>query len=275
MICTVKDLPIYYEVYGAGRPLLILHGFTPDHRLMTGCLEPLFARQPGWLRIYPDLPGMGQTPARAWVSDADAVREVLLAFADQALPASRFGLIGQSYGGYLARGLLEARPARVAGLCLLCPCAEADEARRVLPAPRVLLRDEALLASLPAADREAYAGMAVMQTRPNWEHFRDHVLPGLRAADSAYLERYSRTGYAFRAAPAPLPTPFAGPTLILAGRQDAVVGYANAWAQLDDYPRATFAVLDSAGHDLQFEQPQIFETLVAEWLERLKREWEA
>ncbi len=247
----------------------------PDHRLLTGCLEPLFARLPGWQRLYLDLPGMGQTPARDWVRDADTVRAVLLRFIDRVLPNTRFALVGQSYGGYLARGLLEVvRPAPVAGLCLLCPCVETDDARRVVPAPQTLLRDEALLAALPPADADAYALLAVMQTQRNWERFRDEVLPGLRRADTAYRQQYQRTGYAFRAAPAPLPVPFGGPTLIMAGRQDAVVGYQEAWARLGDYPRATFAVLDSAGHNLQFEQPQVFEALVADWLERLARAWE-
>ncbi len=39
-----------------------------------------------------------------------------------------------------------------------------------------------------------------------------------------------------------------------------------------NYPRATFAVLDTAGHNLQIEQPQVFNALASEWLDRLQLE---
>lgn len=55
---------------------------------------------------------------------------------------------------------------------------------------------------------------------------------------------------------------FTKPTLFLLGRQDASVGYKDAWKILDNYPRATFAVLDKAGHNLQLEQVEVFNCLV-------------
>jgi len=63
--------------------------------------------------------------------------------------------------------------------------------------------------------------------------------------------------------------PFEKPTLILVGRQDAMVGYRDAWDILENYPRATFALLDSAGHHLHLEQEKLFNPLVTEWLERV------
>ncbi|MFD2469254.1 alpha/beta fold hydrolase [Amycolatopsis silviterrae] len=53
---------MHYVEHGSGTPVLAVHGWMPDHRLMTGCLEPVFARRPGFRRIYPDLPGMGDRP---------------------------------------------------------------------------------------------------------------------------------------------------------------------------------------------------------------------
>lgn len=50
------------------------------------------------------------------------------------------------------------------------------------------------------------------------------------------------------------------------------MGYLDAWQLLEKYPRATFAVLDMAGHNLQIEQPDIFEALVDNWLDRLEVE---
>jgi len=56
---------------------------------------------------------------------------------------------------------------------------------------------------------------------------------------------------------------------MLLGRQDSGVGYKDAWSILDNYPRATFAVLDRAGHNLQIEQEELFNSLVSEWLVRV------
>lgn len=47
---------------------------------------------------------------------------------------------------------------------------------------------------------------------------------------------------------------FTKPALFLLGRQAASVGYKDTWKISDNYPRATFAVLDKAGHNLQLEQ---------------------
>jgi pimeloyl-ACP methyl ester carboxylesterase len=60
------------------------------------------------------------------------------------------------------------------------------------------------------------------------------------------------------------------PTLLVTGRQDSAVGYARAWEMLEHYPRATFAVLDRAGHALPHEQPGLIRALVTEWLERVQ-----
>jgi hypothetical protein len=48
-----------------------------------------------------------------------------------------------------------------------------------------------------------------------------------------------------------------------------VVGYAGAWRLLEHYPRATFAVLDRAGHGLPHEQVGLLGASLAEWLDRV------
>lgn len=50
--CKVGQAEIYYEDIGEGTPILMIHGFTPDHRLMSGCMEPVFRKRDGWRRIY-------------------------------------------------------------------------------------------------------------------------------------------------------------------------------------------------------------------------------
>jgi pimeloyl-ACP methyl ester carboxylesterase len=64
---------------------------------------------------------------------------------------------------------------------------------------------------------------------------------------------------------------FAAPALILCGRQDAIVGYRDAWPVIEDYPpHATFAVLDWGGHIVAPARPDLFRTLVVDWLDRIE-----
>jgi pimeloyl-ACP methyl ester carboxylesterase len=58
--------------------------------------------------------------------------------------------------------------------------------------------------------------------------------------------------------------------LIVTGRQDHVVGYQDAWRLIENYPRATFAVLDMGGHNVQIEQEDVFNSLVHSWLDKLE-----
>ena len=43
----------------------------------------------------------------------------------------------------------------------------------------------------------------------------------------------------------------------------------KVWDVLENYPRAAFAVLDGAGHNLQIEKDQVFTALVRDWLNRV------
>jgi pimeloyl-ACP methyl ester carboxylesterase len=54
----------------------------------------------------------------------------------------------------------------------------------------------------------------------------------------------------------------------VAGRLDSTFGYAAAIDLFDQYPHASLAVVDDAGHALPHEQPELLRGLLAEWLAR-------
>jgi pimeloyl-ACP methyl ester carboxylesterase len=97
------------------------------------------------------------------------------------------------------------------------------------------------------------------------------VMPAVQSADHTFLERLEKAS-AFSFDVDKLAEPFAGPTLILTGRQDHWCGYQDAWNIVESYPRATFAVLDRAGHALWIEQEELVTALTREWLDRVE-EW--
>jgi hypothetical protein len=63
MRCTVRDLTVFDEELGAGRPLL-LSGWVLDHRYMAHHFEPVFAERAGWRRLYVGSPRQRTHDAR-------------------------------------------------------------------------------------------------------------------------------------------------------------------------------------------------------------------
>ena len=91
--------------------------------------------------------------------------------------------------------------------------------------------------------------------------------PGHQAANADFLRRLQDKGYSFSFDIDQLS--FEKPALILTGLQDNSVGYQDAMAMAGQFKRASFAILDAAGHSLPLEQEFVFEALVREWLERV------
>ena len=268
MLADVNGIPVHYAQHGTGIPVLALHGAGVDHREIMGALEALFANRPGYRRLYPDLPGMGRTPAPETIDSNDAVVELLGGLIDAVIGQEAFLLVGHSYGGYLARAVANRRPGQVAGLAVLCSTdGQGGEDERpahvVLHAADDLDVDGALEPAMAAEFRD----YLVVQTPETLRRFQETVAPGMARVDQAALERiFAR--WKLRTPPEQGPA-YANPTLILAGRQDATVGYAGSWGLLEHYPRATFAVLDRAGHALPHEQAGLLTALLAEWLDRV------
>ena len=263
-------MTLHHVTHGEGTPVLALHGWSPDHRLMTGCLEPIFAKLPGYRRLYPDLPGMGQSPAGS-IDSSDGIMAAVREFIDAEIGDEPFVLIGESYGGYLARALVAERPSQVLGLGLICPIGVAlEHAERTVPEHVVLEVDAEAIAGLSPQAAEDFTGITVLQTADVLRQYEQDVVPGLDAMDVEAMERI-RKNWALTIAPESGPV-YTRPSLILCGRQDSVTGYADQYPLTAHYPRATYAVLDMAGHNLQIEQPELLDVLIRDWLARLSRE---
>lgn len=257
--------------HGTGTAVLALHGWSPDHRLMLGCLEPVFAMREGYRRLYPDLPGQGLTPAPPSIASSDDVLDVLQDFIDDRIGDAPFLLVGESHGGYHARAIVRSRAEQVLGLAMICPVGTAlTPAERTVAEHRVLRGDPESLATLDDRVAKEYAAISVVQSPRTAQRFRDEVMCGLDLADHEALDRIGRR---IRLTDDPEGgAPFERPTLILTSRQDQCVGYVDQFALLPHYPRATYVVLDVAGHNLQIDQPTLFDALMLEWLDRVAAE---
>ncbi|MFC1790804.1 alpha/beta fold hydrolase [Patescibacteria group bacterium] len=95
---TIKNMTVFYQQFGQGKPLLLLHGWqksAKDYRVLGGHLAKKF------LVVIPDLPGFGQTclPDGIWgVPDYALWVESFVA----QLGWKEYYLLGHSFGGRIA-----------------------------------------------------------------------------------------------------------------------------------------------------------------------------
>jgi pimeloyl-ACP methyl ester carboxylesterase len=219
----------------------MLHGSPSDHARAMREVDPAFRGRRQWRRIYPDLPGHGRTPGSPTVRDMDDYLATVLQFVDVVTQRQRFCIGGISFGAYLALAVARKRRTRLDGLLLSVPEIHhgptedrQDEAHRTpsIQTPPDLAR------GLPAY-REDTAWLQSLPFRDvSFDLYRGH--PELRV-----------------------------PTLVLLGRQDAPFRSAQYWRLLPQLPRATFAILDGAGHRLWTDRRALARHLVRDWLDRV------
>jgi len=118
---------IYYETYGEGFPLVFLHGFCEDSSLWQMYVEPFKSK---YRIILIDLMGFGQsdTPKEATINYlAKAIKAVL-----EELKIEQCLMVGHSMGGYTILAFAELFPSFLSGICLFHshPFADSEDKKR-------------------------------------------------------------------------------------------------------------------------------------------------
>lgn len=231
----------------AGRPLILLHGYT-DSSFSFSRVLPLL--DPGH-RVYAlDQRGHGDSerpPGGYALSDFAAD---VLAFMD-ALGLERATLVGHCMGSLVAQRVALDAPERVARLALV---SSMTSARRLEGVEELREAVEALEGPVPAAFAREFQAGTVYGRLP--EEFMDGVvkeslkvparvwratLAGLLADDHA--ARLARIG---------------APTLILWGERDALLPRAEQDALAAALPHAELKVYPETGHSPHWERPAQF-----------------
>jgi pimeloyl-ACP methyl ester carboxylesterase len=266
-----EPIKINHEILGEGLPIIMLHDFGADSNQMKGCMEPLFKNRSGWKRVYIDLPGMGKTEAKNWANNTDRINEIVSSLIDTRFINSKIVLVGHSYGAYLTRAIAQEKGDIVEGILMIAPLTVPETEKRKLPKYQILEKDPNLITKLNPEDAKLFQTQVVIQNEKTWQRFKDDILPGIKAANAEYLMKLRGLGFAFSYDLNNVRMFFQKPSLIITGRQDHIVGCLDALELLDFFPKADFVLLDSAGHNLQFEQEEAFNFLVNRWLDRIEK----
>lgn len=260
----IEDTIIEYECVGEGIPILFLHGWGMDRRIMSGCFEPVFEKYSlAFSRIYVDLPGMGRSIAGRGIKSSDDMLEVLYDFARD-IAGEYFILAGESYGGYLARGFVNRYPDMVKAMILLCPLVYPGTRKGRVEPLTVMERDDEFLETLTREQYNSFTYMNVILTKPVWERYRRDILPAIEEQNRHFLDDVLDGACSFDVDK--LDVPFENPCLIIVGKQDTEVGYKDQFQLIDIYLDATYCAINAAGHNLQIEQPELFGDIVGQWL---------
>lgn len=276
---------------GEGTPLIFLHGYMLDHTCMKATFEPLFSGQSQHVsytssnsihaglsveRIYLDLPGMGASQNYQHIQNADDMIEALVQLITTLVGDKPFLLAGMSYGGYLARGVLRRFRLQVRGLLLFVPVVFPLHADRTLPAHEVLFEDTSFTQGLTVEQRATLREMNVVITERIFLRGAFEFDAAIARGDQGFLERFQAQGYEATYSVDDANGDFMAPVMILAGKQDSVVGYQDQYLLAQQFRHSTFVALDCAGHGLHLEQESLFSALVTQWLTSVDRaQWNA
>ena len=257
-----KDSEIDYEIYGSGKTILFLHGWSMDKRIMRNSFEPVFENSTEYRRIYFDLPGMGVSKAGS-VVNSDQMLDVIYNFAKE-VAGDRFIIAGESYGGYLARGFHKMHPEMILGFIFLCPLVFPGSRKGRYEPLNVMEKDEGFLASLAKEEYDSFTYMNVVLTKEVFERYKTDIMSALAIQNWDYLNNVLDGSFSFDVDA--LDEPCRLPCLFITGKQDTEVGYKDQFDLMRNFPKATYCAINAAGHNLQIEQPEMFRTIVKSWL---------
>jgi len=253
---------------GAGRPLLLLHGFT-GRGTAWGAHATAFART--FRVITVDLPGHGRTgtaaPGRMTVErTADDLAAIL-----RQTGAAPADVLGYSLGARIALRLAVAHPAVVGRLILESPSAGLATARERLTRRAA---DDELAARIARDGVDAFVtgweGRPVFASHASLPPVRAARLRAMRLANDPSGLAASLRG-AGQGSMEPLFDRLARvttQTLVMAGALDTL-GRARAEQVARGIRGARLEIIDTAGHTPHEEQPRVFRRLALDFLQEV------
>ena len=263
----VTDTYLYYRLHGTGPPCLVMHGgLGIDHNAYSPGLDPLGEAMS---LVYYDhrCHGRSGRPDPATISvarmadDADELRS--------ALGRERIGVLGHSFGGFVAFEYAVRHPERLSFLIVVASSPSMEyttEVPEILEA-RLTPEMRAELALPPPQNnaewvtRQALAPLYFFNWRPAYgEALTQGVIHNLDAARCSDLDGWSRWEEL---------SDLTVPTLLVAGRHDWLPHLSRLERLAASMPAAELHVFEQSGHYPWMEEPDVFAETIRSWVRRV------
>jgi pimeloyl-ACP methyl ester carboxylesterase len=236
---------VYHQQQGAGKPLVLIHGFCETHKIWDG-LRPELSRD--FQVLCPDLPGFGQSECFSTAFTLDDVAYAMLQWLHSNVKEPEV-VIGHSLGGYIAMAMAVKEPKAFAGVGLFHSTAMADTEEKKLNRNKTI--DFVKEHGVPAFVDVFVPGL-----------FHQKNNPSVRLVHQLALNTRLETLVSYTVAMRDRPSreawlqSFRNNFLIVAGDQDPVIPIHLLKHQSDLAPKSTFCELPEVGHMGMFEAPE-------------------
>jgi proline iminopeptidase len=265
-IANVNGVQLFYEEVGAGPSTLVMHGgLGLDHTSYRG-LDPLAT----CLRlVYYDHRGNGRSsrPDEAeltmedWADDGAAL-------ARHVARSDPVVVIGHSFGGFIAQEMAIRHPEAVRALILVTttPGQLGDGEPPAHEGPPIPNEFAELLRAMPATDDELAAGMA--RLAPAYLHQAPVEALTSLMAETVFSAAAMRRGFEELTSWSAVDRlhEVDAPTLVIAGRHDALTSWPQADRIAAHMPHAEVVVFEQSGHFPWIEEPDGFFDTIKSWL---------
>ena len=263
MEIQLPGMSMAYEVAGAGRPLLFIHGYPLNRTLW----RPQVSGLAGAARVLaPDLRGHGESSATPGPYSMDLLADDISRFFDAIKIDQPVVICGLSMGGYVTFAFYRKYKARVAGLILAATKAGADSAEGKAN------RDKSA-----ATAQEKGVGAIVEAMLPKMFAPKTYQAnPDLVAQTRLMMASTSLAGVigdlaGMRDRPDSTPSlaEIDKPTLVLHGADDQLIPSKEGEALHAGIKNSRLVLIPEAGHLLNLEQPAAFNQAVQEFVRSL------
>lgn len=255
---------------GTDIPIIMLHGFQLDQTSLIAACEPIL-NDKSFRRIYLDLPGMGLNNNIQGINTADDMINAVIEVIQNTIGSESFYLVGMSYGGYLARAIAHLLTDKCNGMFLFVPVIYPLYKDRTLPVHEVVYEDTEYTKDLDITTLSRLREMNVAITRRIIERQTIKMDEAVARGNETFLEQYQVNGYRASFDVDENSDTFNKSVMIVAGKQDSVVGYEDQFKLSQKYKRASYAVIDGAGHGLHLEKEEEFSSSFRMWLSEIEK----
>lgn len=234
----VNGIDLYYEIYGQGEPLLLLHGGLGNGTYFRNQI-PVFAAK--YQVIVVDSRGHGRSTFDDQPISYELMASDVLALLDQ-LKIAKAGIVGWSDGGIIGLEIAIHHPERLTKV--VAYGANFD--------PTGVRLDIGQNAYFNAYIAKAYEDYLALSPQPErWDAFLANI-SNMWATEPNYSDDQLKS----------ITTPF----LILDGAKEEAIDLNQTKLMALLIPNASLTIMPDTGHFAMFEQPQEFNTIALNYL---------
>lgn len=252
---TVQKKNINYTIEGAGKVIVLLHGFTESLKIWTGFATQLSKK---YRVITIDLPGHGKSDCVSKVHSMELLAEVVCSVLKK-LKVGKCLMVGHSMGGYVTLAFAEKYPEHLRGISLFHSHCFADTAAEQVNRSRTI--------AVVNQDKFSYVAQFIPSLFPVEVHKKFSKQIELMIRRAAKMEREgvvaALEGMKIRKDQSELLRCTPLPVLFILGQKDSRAPAARLWEMISLPAVSETLLLRECGHMGYIEAPeQTFDALL-------------